>query len=157
MQRTENKLNPKQTKQRKTERRVQRSLRNIESAIMKTGKGKTNIVLPILERQEGRACCGSTFASGGWGGSSAFSGVGGKAAGTGAGAGGGVPGGPENRPLKWPRFERNRRIYTSGAQSIMISTRVHHHGKMRTDYPKFRFELIYYAMRIVYSKPKEKI
>ena len=52
MQRTENKLTPKQTKQRKTEQRVQRSLRNIESAIMKTGKGKTNIVLPILERQE---------------------------------------------------------------------------------------------------------
>ena len=52
MQSTENKLTPKQTKQRKTEQRVQRSLRNIESAIMKTGKGKTNIVLPILERQE---------------------------------------------------------------------------------------------------------
>ena len=52
MQRIENKLTPKQKKQRKTETQVWRTLRNIESAIMKTGKGKTNIQLPILERQE---------------------------------------------------------------------------------------------------------
>ena len=52
MQRIENKLTPKQKKQRKTETQVWRTLRNIESAIMKTGKGKTNIEFPFLERQE---------------------------------------------------------------------------------------------------------
>ena len=52
MQRIKNKLTPKQNKPFKTETQVWRTLRNIESAIMKTGKGKTNIEFPLLERQE---------------------------------------------------------------------------------------------------------
>lgn len=52
MQRIKNKLTPKQNKQCKTETQVWGTLRNIESAIMKTGKGKTNIEFPFLERQE---------------------------------------------------------------------------------------------------------
>ena len=55
----------------------------------------------------------------------------------------------ENRPLRWPRSEWNRQIYTTGAQSIMITTGVYRQGRMRTDHTKLLFELIYCAMGIV--------
>ena len=53
--------------------------------------------------------------------------------------------------LKRPRFKRGGEIYTLRPQSITIAAGVRGNGGIQTHYEKLCYELINYAVRIVYG------
>ena len=52
--------------------------------------------------------------------------------------------------LKGPRFKRGGEIYTLRPQSITIAAGMRGNGGIRTHYEKLCYELINYAVRILY-------